>query len=96
MTNISGDDVRHLARLSSLQLSDDEVTDLQQDLARILAYVEQLNELDTDGVEPTYQTTGLTNVCREDEVEAEPVTREQLLALSPESKDTSVSVPQVL
>lgn len=96
MTQISRDDVLHLAQLSSLQLAEDEVDDLAADITKILGYVEQLDELDTEGVEPTYQVTGLENVWREDVVSGEDVDREALLALAPESQDSQVRVPKVL
>lgn len=96
MTQISRDDVQHLAQLSSLQLTDSETDDLQKDLGNILKYVEQLGELDTTGVEPTYQVTDLENVWRDDSVIDDHVSREQLLALSPESLDHQVKVPKVL
>lgn len=96
MTQVSTDDVRRLAYLSNLQLSAQEVEGLKADIASILAYVGQLNELNTEHVEPTYQVTGLENVWREDEVQNEAVTREQLLALAPEAKDNQVKVPKVL
>jgi aspartyl-tRNA(Asn)/glutamyl-tRNA(Gln) amidotransferase subunit C len=96
MTQISTDDVRHLAQLSSLQLPDDEVESLRQDIAAILAYVEQLDELNTDGIEPTYQVTDLENVWREDEIGPEEVTRDELLALAPATLDHQIKVPKVL
>lgn len=96
MTQISAEDVQHLAQLSSLQLSGDEVTALQQDIGNILSYVELLGELDTAGVEPTYQVTDLENVWREDEVLDDKISREQLLALAPEQADHQVKVPKVL
>lgn len=96
MSTITIDDVRHLAQLSNLQLSEDEVADLQQDLANILSYIDQLSELDTAGVEPTYQVTGLENVWRTDEVEYSDVGRETLLSLAPEAAELSVKVPKVL
>lgn len=96
MTQISRNDVLHLAQLSSLQLADDEVDSLQQDIGNILGYIEQLSELDTSGVEPTYQVTGLTNVWRDDVVDQSSVSREQLLALAPEQQNNSVKVPKVL
>jgi aspartyl-tRNA(Asn)/glutamyl-tRNA(Gln) amidotransferase subunit C len=96
MTQISRDDVLHLAQLSSLELSDDEIDALQGDLAGIIGYIEQLSELDTTGIEPTYQVTGLTNVWRDDKVIDYGVTRESLLALSHESLDSAVKVPKVL
>ena len=96
MTQILRDDVLHLAQLSSLQLASDEVDALQQDLSNIVGYIEQLGELDTTGIEPTYQVTGLSNVWRDDVVDQSGVTREQLLALATEQQHNSVKVPQVL
>lgn len=96
MTDVSRNDVAQLATLSSLQLSDDEIDNLQQDIAAILTYVQQLAELDTEGVEPTYQVTDLENVWRDDAVIDEQSTREQLLALAPESTEHQIKVPKVL
>lgn len=58
-----------MAKLARLGLSDKEVEKFQTQLSGILDYVEQLNEVETDDVEPTAQVTGLTNVKREDKVE---------------------------
>lgn len=96
MTDISRDDVLHLAQLSNLQLTGDEVDALQQNIGDILGYVAQLGELNTTGVEPTYQVTGLENVSRDDVVVASDVSREQLLELAPEQYDGQVKVPKVL
>jgi len=96
MTQITRDDVLHLAQLSSLELSDSEITGLQADLGNILTYINKLSELDTKNVEPTYQVTGLQNVWRDDTVINYGVTREELLARSPESVDFQVKVPKVL
>ena len=96
MSTITTDDVRHLAQLSNLQISDDEVDNLRGDLENILGYIEQLGELDTSGEEPTYQVTALENVWRDDEVQTSSVTRERLLSLAPEQADNSVKVPKVL
>lgn len=96
MTKISSDDVQHLAQLSSLQLSDDEIDSLPTDISNILGYVEQLSELNTDGVEPTYQVTDLENVWRDDVVIDYGISREQLLDLAPDATSDSVKVPKVL
>lgn len=95
MTTISTSDIQHLASLSSLALADDEVDRLRQDLENIIGYIEQLGELDTAGVEPTYQVTGLENVWREDEVQP-GISAEKLLELAPEKQNNQVKVPQVL
>jgi aspartyl/glutamyl-tRNA(asn/gln) amidotransferase, C subunit len=96
MSTITNDDVRHLAHLSSLQMSDAEVESLRADIEKIINYINQLDELDTDGVEPTYQVTGLQNVWRDDEIIDSSVSRRQLLALAAEQSDNCVKVPKVL
>lgn len=94
--SITTDDVRHLAALSSLQLSDQEADSLRTDLENIIGYFDQLKELDTTGVEPTYQVNPLENVWRDDVVQDSGVDRTALLVLAPESTADSIKVPQVL
>lgn len=96
MTQITQATVLHLAQLSRLQLSDDEVSALATDITNILGYVEQLDELDTENVEPSYQVTGLESVWRNDEIAPPAASREQLLALAPDASDNQVKVPKVL
>lgn len=96
MTHISRDDVQHLAQLSSLQLGDDEIDSLTHDIEHILDYVHQLSELDTSGVEPTYQVTDLDNVWRTDEIDDYGVSPDVLVGLAPESEHGQVKVPKVL
>jgi aspartyl-tRNA(Asn)/glutamyl-tRNA(Gln) amidotransferase subunit C len=97
MTQISRDDVLHLAQLSSLELSSEaEIDGLQNDISNILGYVEKLNELNTDGVEPTYQVTDLESVWRDDNIIDYGISREDLLARAPESIANQVKVPKVL
>jgi aspartyl-tRNA(Asn)/glutamyl-tRNA(Gln) amidotransferase subunit C len=96
MANISISDVHHLANLSNLILSDNEADMLRVDLDEIVNYIEELKELDTEGIEATYQVTDLQNVWREDEIIDYKVSREQLLSLAPDSIDNSVKVPKVL
>ena len=78
MSTITNDDVRHLAQLSSLQMSDAEAELLRVGIEKIINYINKLDELDTDGVEPTYQVTGLQNVWRDDEIIDSSVSRRQL------------------
>lgn len=96
MTQISLNDVHHLAQLSSLQLGDEEAEALRGDLEAILGYIEQLSELDTTGVEPTYQVTDLQNVWRDDVVDDYGLGRDDLLALAPEADQLQIKVPKVL
>lgn len=96
MTQITRDEVQHLAQLSSLALSDDEVSGLQIDIGNILNYVDQLAELDTTGVEPTYQVTDLENVWRDDVVDDYGINRAELLAMAPAQDSNQIKVPKVL
>lgn len=96
MTQISREEVLHLAHLSKLELSDKEVESLSTDMTNILSHVEQLEELNTDGIEPTYQVAGLKNVWRDDTTVNDAVDRTGLLSLSPETLDNQVKVPKVL
>jgi aspartyl-tRNA(Asn)/glutamyl-tRNA(Gln) amidotransferase subunit C len=59
-------DVSHVAKLANLPLSDEEKKKFEKQLEETLQYIENLNEVDTNGVEPTSQVTGLENVLRED------------------------------
>ena len=86
----------HLASLSNLSLTDDEVESLGKDLQGIIKYISQLDELDTENVEPIYQVFEMENVWRDDEVVDQGVSREELLALSEKSRDNQIEVPKVL
>ncbi|MBC7764715.1 Asp-tRNA(Asn)/Glu-tRNA(Gln) amidotransferase subunit GatC [Microbacteriaceae bacterium] len=96
MSTITTDDVHRLAHLSSLQLSDEETDSLRADLENIVSYIEQLGQLDTTGLDPTYQVTGLENIFRDDKVSDNSVTRERLLELAQETENNSIKVPKVL
>ena len=93
--SVSLEEVRHLAALSEINLSDEELTALTTDIDSIISYINQLDELDTDGIEPTFQLTGLKNVWRNDDIEPQ-LAREELLALAPAQEDNQVKVPKVL
>lgn len=95
MTKISRDDVARLATMSSLQLDESDIDGLAVDIERILGYVELLDELDTDGVEPTYQVNQLQNVWRDD-VPHESLGTEDLLSLAPAQANDHIKVPKVL
>ena len=68
MSKLTRDDVLKLAHLSRLRLSDEEIEKFRVELSEILEYVEQLDNVDTKGLEPTHQVTGLKNVTRKDEI----------------------------
>lgn len=90
------EDILYLAKLSNLTLDDQEVEGLRQDLDNIVGYISQLDELDTENIEPTYQVFEMENVWREDEILPQDASREELIALAPESRQDMIQVPKVL
>lgn len=94
--SITREDVLHLADLSSISLSEEQIEPLIKDLDNIVNYFAQLNELNTEDVEPTYQCFDMQNVWREDVIEDFEANREDLLSLTVESEDNQVKVPKVL
>ncbi len=70
--------VSHIAKLANLPLSDEEKKKFETQLEETATYVEELDEVDTEGVEPTSQVTGLENVTREDIVKPS-LTQEEAL-----------------
>lgn len=69
MSTLTKKHVLHIANLSNLNLTDEEIDKLTPQLSKIVDYVGLLNEVKTDDVKPTYQVTGLTNVFHEDEID---------------------------
>ena len=83
---IDREQVKHVARLARLSLSDEEESRMTEQLSGILEHVEKIAGLDLDGVEPTTHVVELTNRFREDvPVEAPP--RESLLDAAPQTSD---------
>ena len=93
---ISKDEILKLAKLSNIELSDEEVEKYQTEVASILEMIAKLNEIDTDGVEPTYQVSGNKNIMREDEISEDIVGASDLLSLSPKTEKGQIKVPKVL
>ena len=94
---LSKDQVEHVAKLARLGLTEKEKEKFRKELSAILGFVENLNELDTSGVEPTAHITGLENVMREDESRiTNHESREKIMKLAPQRKDGYVKVKAVL
>lgn len=68
MADLTRDDIVKLAQLARLQLTEDEIAEFSQELTEILHYVEQLQDVDVEGLAPTNQVNGLVNVMRSDDV----------------------------
>ena len=83
MATLSDDDVRHIGKLCRLNLSDAEVKKFAPELNDIFTYIDKLQEVDTDNIDPTPQPTGIVNRFREDKIVSDGPTREELLATSP-------------
>lgn len=92
---ISHDEVQHIAHLARLRLTDTECAAFGKQLSSILDYVEKLNELNTEGVEPTAHAVDCRNVFGEDEP-AEPLGADRVLANAPDKEDAFFKVPKVL
>jgi len=87
-------DVEKLSQLARIEMSEDEKKELLGDLQSILGYVDQIESVDVDDVEPDYT---LTNVMREDENPHEKgVYTEELLGSAPREKDGYIKVKQIL
>jgi len=96
MATITLDDIKYVAALSKIAVSDDQAAKLQVELDTILGYVKQLDSLDTTATEPTYQVTGLTNIMRDDVIIDYGVSRADLLKNAPHQQDNQIKVPKVL
>ncbi|MBB6638463.1 Asp-tRNA(Asn)/Glu-tRNA(Gln) amidotransferase subunit GatC [Cohnella thailandensis] len=93
--SITVKDVEHVANLARLELTEAEKEQFTGQLNAILKYAEKLNELNTDGIEPTSHVRPMYNVMREDKV-AESLPIEKVLLNAPDEEDGQFKVPAVL
>ena len=91
---ISTDDVKHVAKLARLELTEEEINKYSKQLGSILEYVEQMNEVDTTGIEPMPHPIPVYNVMREDVVKYEQ-TKDEMLANAPFEEDGFFRVPKI-
>ncbi len=92
---LSLDEVRHVAKLARLRLTNQELEQYRSQLSAVLEHIAKLNELDVTGVEPMAHPSDATNRLDEDVVgESMPV--EQLLAIAPAVEGQFLAVPKVL
>jgi aspartyl-tRNA(Asn)/glutamyl-tRNA(Gln) amidotransferase subunit C len=87
--------VRHVARLARLALSEEELSRLAPQLESILGYIDQISEVDVSGVEPMAHALPLSNVLRDDTVEP-ALSLEAVLQNAPETDGRFFKVPKVL
>ena len=96
MAELKPEEILKLARLARLHLNDDEVEQFRSEISAILGYVEQLQNVDTKDLEPTYQVTGLKNVMRADEVKDYGATPDDLLKNAPATEKGHIKVKRIL
>ncbi len=92
---ITKQEVEHVAKLARLELSDQEKDMFTDQLSNILTYVEQMNQLDTKGVEPTSHVLDINNVMRDD-VPGVSLPREKALANAPDQAAGHYRVPKII
>lgn len=88
-------DLKHIARLSRLHLSDEELRFFETQASQILSFVDKLKEVNVDGVEPTSHPLSLSNVFRDDQVKPSlPI--EEFLKHSPRARGRFFEVPKII
>jgi aspartyl-tRNA(Asn)/glutamyl-tRNA(Gln) amidotransferase subunit C len=92
---IDNDTVKNIAFLSRIKIEDDKLDEVKEEFNGILKWVEQLNEVDTDNIEPLTSVNETTLFCREDVV-AKDNSAEEVLANSPKSQYGYFVVPKVV
>ena len=95
MSTITEKDVEYVANLAQLTLDDALKARLVDELGKILNYIDKLNELDTDGVEPMMHVQSLSNVFREDKI-APSLPRDTVMQTAPKHDGEYFLVPQIL
>lgn len=83
---LTEDQIKHVAKLANLPLSSEEEEKYSGQLSKILEYIDQLNSVDTSGVEPTFNVSGETSILSEDRV-GKSFTQEEALSNAPQKKD---------
>ena len=92
---VTNDDLANVAKLSRLSIADSEQDEYMKDLNDFLTYVENLEAVSTDDIEPTTYALPMQNVFRADEVR-ESLNHEDALLNAPESEDGYFKVPRIL
>lgn len=92
---ITREEVEHVAHLARLYLSDDELEKMTEQLDNILSYVAKLDELETDGVEPTTHAFSIRNAFREDVV-CESLSQKEALQNCPVKNKEAFIVPRII
>ena len=89
------DEVKHVANLARLAITEEEAEKMTKQLDAIITFAEQLNELDTDNVEPTSHVLDMKNVLRDD-VAGVGLPVEEVLKNAPDYEDGQIKVPAII
>ncbi|BDR58457.1 Asp-tRNA(Asn)/Glu-tRNA(Gln) amidotransferase subunit GatC [Xylocopilactobacillus apicola] len=92
---IKKDDVKKIASLSKLKYSDEELNDFSNQFQKIISFFDTLDQVDTQGVKPTYQSSDLENIFRTD-VAKNSGQRDELLKNAPTAKNGLIQVPSII
>ncbi|MDM7935643.1 MAG: Asp-tRNA(Asn)/Glu-tRNA(Gln) amidotransferase subunit GatC [Methanothrix sp.] len=92
---ITREDVEHISWLASIKIEDDFKDELVRQFNTILEYFQQLDEVDTEGVEPTYRVLDLENVFRED-IPSGSLSQEEALSNAPRKEDGYFKSPRIV
>ncbi|KGG16696.1 MULTISPECIES: Asp-tRNA(Asn)/Glu-tRNA(Gln) amidotransferase subunit GatC [unclassified Prochlorococcus] len=95
MTRITSDDVRKVANLARLAISEEDIRTYSKQLEEILEYIAQLEKIDTKEVPPTTRAVEVVNVMRDDIVDSSDI-RDKLLNLAPKREGEFYRVPKIL
>jgi aspartyl-tRNA(Asn)/glutamyl-tRNA(Gln) amidotransferase subunit C len=93
--SLTKEEVLKVAHLARLEFKEEEIEKFRGDLNNILSFIEKLQEVDTDGVEPMYQVNNLSNVLRKDEIK-KSLDKEEALKNAPQKDDGMFIVPKVV
>jgi len=88
-------DIEKVAKLARLELSEDEKETFGNQMEQILTYMEQLNRINTAGVEPTSHAIPIYNVFRDDDVKPS-CPQEEVLAIAPDEEEGHFKVPRII
>jgi len=92
---IGEEEIRHIANLAMLKLSDEEITEYTKNMQNIISFAETVNNANTEGLDESIGAIETCNVFRKDEVK-QSMPREELLQNAPEEEDGMFKVPPVV
>ncbi len=93
---ISLTDIKHVAQLANLTVTDAQASQFQTELSAVVDHFEALSQVDVINVIPTAQVTGLENITRKDQVGVRTLDQDQALSMTPNKHNGYIQVPSIL